>query len=80
MGDIETNSKWGAKYNKLTEAIGRLIDDYSLVRFYPFDIRDEENIADIMLTIDNIIQYGEDADVKTKDFEYNDPEDNDNDG
>lgn len=33
-----------------------------------------------MLTIDNIIQYGEDADVRTRDFEEPDPDDNDEPG
>ena len=40
------------------------IDDYSLVQFLPLDISDEESIADILLYIDNTIQYGEDLDVK----------------
>ncbi|XP_066597796.1 GPN-loop GTPase 3 [Prorops nasuta] len=69
-----SNDPWNARYCKLTEALGRLIEDYSLVRFYPLNIKDEESIADIKLTIDNIIQYGEDADVKTQDFD--EPEDN----
>ncbi|XP_017891293.1 GPN-loop GTPase 3 [Ceratina calcarata] len=60
---------WNEKYKNLTEAIGRLIEDYSLVRFYPLNIKDEESIADIKLTIDNIVQYGEDADVKIRDFD-----------
>ncbi|KAG7208759.1 hypothetical protein KM043_014954 [Ampulex compressa] len=68
LADLEKDS-WNAKYHKLTEAVGRLIEDYSLVRFYPLNIKDEESIADIILTIDNIIQYGEDADVKMKDFD-----------
>ncbi|XP_067015736.1 GPN-loop GTPase 3 [Anabrus simplex] len=79
LGEVEMGSRWHSKYYGMTEAIGRIIDDYSLVKFYPLNIRDEENIADLLLTIDNIIQYGEDADVKTKDFEYPDPEDDDND-
>ncbi|KAL2720915.1 GPN-loop GTPase 3 [Vespula squamosa] len=63
------NDPWNEKYRNLTEAVGRLIEDYSLVRFYPLNIKDEESIADIKLTIDNIIQYGEDADVKIRDFD-----------
>ncbi|KAK9745152.1 Conserved hypothetical ATP binding protein [Popillia japonica] len=44
LGDIELNSsRFNEKHRKLTEAIGRMIEDYSL--------------------------YGEDLDVKTKDFE-----------
>jgi hypothetical protein len=75
LGDMQTGSKWSEKYRHLTEAIGRLIEDYSLVRFYPLNIKDEENIADLLLMIDNMIQYGEEADVKTRDFEYEDRED-----
>lgn len=70
MGDIEaTSSKFNEKHRKLTEAIGKLIEDYSLVRFIPLNLKDEENISDVLITIDNILQYGEDLDVKTKDFE-----------
>ena len=40
------------------------IDDYSLVKFMPMDITDDESINDILLTIDNAIQYGEDEEVR----------------
>lgn len=70
-------SKWHEKYAKLTESIGEVIENFSLVRFYPLNIKEEESIDNILLTIDNIIQYGEDADVKVKDFDEPDPEDND---
>lgn len=72
IGSMETNSKWNEKYKKLTEAIGKIIEDYSLVRFHPLNIKNEESIGDVLLTIDNIIQFGEDADVKTYDFDYPD--------
>lgn len=65
---------WNEKYRKLTQTLGRLIEDYSLVRFYPLNIKDEESIADIKLTIDNMIQYGEEEDVKMNDFEEADEE------
>ncbi|XP_014609929.1 PREDICTED: GPN-loop GTPase 3 [Polistes canadensis] len=63
------NDPWNKKYQKLTEAIGKLIEDYSLVRFLPLNIKDDESIADIKLTINNIIQYGEDEDVRIRDFD-----------
>lgn len=70
MGDIEGNSnRFNEKHRKLTEAIGKLIEDYSLVRFTPLNLKDQESISDVLITIDNILQYGEDLDVKTKDFE-----------
>lgn len=71
----QTHSKWYEKHRKLSEAIGRLIEDFSLVRFLPMNIQDEDSVTDVLVTIDNIIQFGEDADVKTKDFEEPDPED-----
>lgn len=76
LGEVTNNSSWGRKYRKLSEAIGSLIEDFSLVRFIPLNIADEESIADLLLTIDNIIQYGEDSDVKMKDQE---PPEDDND-
>lgn len=68
LAEMEEN-QWNIKYKKFTEAIGRLIEDYSLVRFYPLDIKDDESIGDIKITIDNMIQYGEEEDVKMRDFD-----------
>lgn len=74
LGEVFNDSAWGRKHQKLSEAIGNLIEDYSLVRFIPLNIDDEENVADLLLTIDNIIQYGEDADVKVRD-DFDPPDD-----
>ena len=60
---------WSEKYSKLTNALGTVIENYSLVSFYPLNIKNQESIADVKLTIDNIIQYGEEEDVKTRDFD-----------
>ncbi|XP_055608293.1 GPN-loop GTPase 3 [Uranotaenia lowii] len=75
LGEVSSESSWGRKYRKLSETIGLLIEDFSLVRFTPLNINDEENIADLLLMIDNVIQYGEDADVKTRDFDPPEPDD-----
>ena len=32
------------------------------------------SLQDLLITIDNTVQYGEDADVRTRDFEYPDKE------
>lgn len=75
LSDLDAaSSTWNAQYRQLTAAFGQILEDFSLVRFYPLNIKNEESIGDLFLTINNIIQYGEDADVKTKDFEYPDPE------
>ncbi|OXU22904.1 hypothetical protein TSAR_012845 [Trichomalopsis sarcophagae] len=62
------------EYQTLTHAIARVIEDYSLVRFLPLNIKDEESIADVKLTVDNIIQYGEEEDVRMRDFDEPDPD------
>ena len=70
------DSSWGRRYRRLSEAIGMLIEDFSLVRFLPLNINKEESISDLLSIIDNILQYGEDSDVKVKDFDP--PEDDEN--
>lgn len=57
------------KYQALTESLSKVLDDYSLVKYFPLDITDEENVADLFLMIDNTIQFGEDQDVKVRDFD-----------
>lgn len=74
--DVDTNAlldeteddPWYEKYRKLTNSIVELIENYSMVKFYPLNIQDEESISDIMMLINNIIQFGEDAEVKMKDY------------
>lgn len=77
LGELDNESAWGRKHKRLSEAIGTLIEDFSLVRFTPLNLKDEESVNDLLLTIDNIIQYGEDGDVRTYEFEEPDPEDAD---
>lgn len=71
---VEDDRQFDKKYGRLSEAIAKVIEDYSLVKFMPLNIKVEESIADLLLMIDNAIQYGEDLDVKTHDFETNDDE------
>ena len=66
---------FNVKYQALTESLGKVLDDYSLVKYFPLDITNEENIADLFLMIDNTIQFGEDADVKIVDHEPPDVDD-----
>jgi len=68
-GLASQGGRWGEKHAKLSAALGRLLDDYSLVKFFPLDITSEENVVDLLTVVDNTIQYGEDADVRTHDFE-----------
>ncbi|CEF64822.1 GPN-loop GTPase 3 [Strongyloides ratti] len=66
-------TKWDLKYKKLTEAIAGVLDDYSLVRFQPLNIKDEESIDDLLLVINNNIQYDENLEVKDRYPEDDDP-------
>lgn len=66
------------RYRNLTEALGKLIEDYSLVQFLPLNIKNEDSISNIKLTIDNVIQFTEDAEVKVKDFDEPSPDNDDN--
>lgn len=75
LADTIDESAWGRKYKKLSEAIGRVVEDFSLVKFFPLNIQNPENVNDILMMIDNAIQFGEDGDVRTTDFDY--PEDED---
>ncbi|XP_040842950.1 GPN-loop GTPase 3 isoform X1 [Ochotona curzoniae] len=52
------------KFKKLTNAICGLIDDYSMVRFLPYDQSDEESMNIVLQHIDFAIQYGEDLEFK----------------
>ncbi|KAH8489744.1 hypothetical protein Peur_058816 [Populus x canadensis] len=68
----ELNQRMAPQFFKLNKALIDLVDQYSMVSFVPLDLRKESSIQYILSQIDNCIQYGEDADVKVKDF---DPED-----
>ncbi|KAK3084870.1 hypothetical protein FSP39_020517 [Pinctada imbricata] len=58
------DSKFNHKFKKLNSAMATMIDDYSLVKFLPLDISDEDSINDVLLQIDNAIQYGEDLEPR----------------
>lgn len=80
LNDDNESVIYRKKFHKLNKAIARVIDDYSLVKFQPLDVSDEDSINDILLVIDNILQYGEDKDVKEpKEIEEKDePNQNEN--
>jgi len=69
----------GPRFRQLNRAVVQLLDEFSLVAFTPLDIKDEESITEVLYHIDSAIQFGEDADVKTRDFEEQVPEDQDQD-
>ncbi|XP_008506621.1 GPN-loop GTPase 3 [Equus przewalskii] len=62
--DDSTSDLRSKKFKKLTKAICGLIDDYSMVRFLPYDQSDEESMNIVLQHIDFAIQYGEDLEFK----------------
>ncbi|XP_035523703.1 GPN-loop GTPase 3 isoform X1 [Morone saxatilis] len=64
MMEDNSNTISSTKFKNLTKAICDLIDDYSMVRFLPFDCTDEEGINIVLQHIDFSIQYGEDLEFK----------------
>lgn len=61
---------------RLTDAICQLLDDYSMVSFCPLNIMDEDSVEHVLATVDHVLQYGEDLEVRGADG-YGDEADND---
>lgn len=76
LSDARSDTNWGKKYRYLTKRIGQMIEDYSLVQFVPLNIKDEDSIASLLITINTMIQYGEDQDVRMVDFDDQGSDDN----
>ncbi|XP_020176778.1 GPN-loop GTPase 3 [Aegilops tauschii subsp. strangulata] len=64
----QLNRQMAPRFHKLNKALAELVDDYNMVNFIPLDLRKESSIQYVLSNIDNCIQYGEDADVKVRDF------------
>ena len=81
---IEDKSPHGAKYTHLANQLFQVIEDFSLVTFYPLDRSDESSVEHVVavgklkfyslalliltrFSVDMMIQYGEDQDVKARD-------------
>lgn len=65
------SSRLPSKFSHLTSAISSLIDQYSMVNFFPLDITQEESMALVMQHVDRAIGYGEDLEPKEpKDKEH----------
>eukprot|EP00531_Pseudo-nitzschia_arenysensis_P002367 CAMPEP_0116134328 /NCGR_PEP_ID=MMETSP0329-20121206/10586_1 /TAXON_ID=697910 /ORGANISM="Pseudo-nitzschia arenysensis, Strain B593" /LENGTH=301 /DNA_ID=CAMNT_0003629029 /DNA_START=104 /DNA_END=1009 /DNA_ORIENTATION=- len=52
---------------RLTDSIGQLLDDYSMISFVPLNIRNEDSIDALLAVVDASIQYGEDLEVREYD-------------
>ena len=54
----------GEKFVRLNESIANLLDEYSMVSFFPLDYSVEDSLQDLMAYVDNSIQYGEDEEIR----------------
>ena len=52
------------RFKQLTNALAHVVDDFSLVRFLPLNIADEDSIEEVFYSVNSAIQYGEDHDVR----------------
>lgn len=59
------NAETHPRFHKLNEALGSMMEDYSMINFVPLNPTSEDSINQVLQQIDNAIQYGEDEDVKT---------------
>ena len=57
------------RQKRLTTALFKVIEDYSLIQFFPLDRTDEDCLLDVTRQIDASLQYGEDLEVKPRDYE-----------
>lgn len=47
------------KFFKLNQALVGVIDGFSMVNYHTLDITDEESVSDVLMQIDNMVQYDE---------------------
>jgi hypothetical protein len=68
---VEELQTWtGPGYRRLNLAIGKLLDEWSLLSFSLLDYSNEDGLQDVLSVIDNSIQFGEDADVQIRDLGF----------
>ena len=70
MWDAETyqhDEKKRDKRYKLTQAICELLDDFTMVSFLPLNLKEEDSIDHVLMTVDHAIQYDENREVYIND-------------
>lgn len=60
----DLNDSLPVKFHKLNNAIADVIDDFGLVSFQALNINEENSMNDVLVIIDNAIQYGENLEPK----------------
>ncbi len=57
------------QFNTLNISICKLLEEYSLVNFLPLDVTDEDSLESVLMQVNSTIQFGEDLEPRTQDFE-----------
>lgn len=57
------------RFRALNAAVAQLLDEFSLVSFLTLDISDDDSIGEVLAHIDMATQFGEDAEVKVREFD-----------
>ena len=71
---IERGEKNKKHEDRLKNMLFRVIEDYSMVKFHALDRTDEDSLAEITHSLDMALQFGEEEEVNTKEFEQPDQE------
>eukprot|EP01006_Ploeotia_vitrea_P023944 TRINITY_DN56630_c0_g1_i1.p1 TRINITY_DN56630_c0_g1~~TRINITY_DN56630_c0_g1_i1.p1 ORF type:complete len:204 (+),score=91.00 TRINITY_DN56630_c0_g1_i1:263-874(+) len=61
----ELNAKTDKRFRGLNEAMGMLIEEYSMVSFIPLDASNPDTLEVVLQHVDHAIQYGEDMEPKS---------------
>eukprot|EP00163_Fabomonas_tropica_P001893 TRINITY_DN11399_c0_g1_i2.p1 TRINITY_DN11399_c0_g1~~TRINITY_DN11399_c0_g1_i2.p1 ORF type:complete len:199 (+),score=18.01 TRINITY_DN11399_c0_g1_i2:40-636(+) len=64
VSELSSGRPGGDKFERLNEAVASVLDDYSMVSFIPLDPTSPDSIQELMVQIDNAIQFGEDEEVR----------------
>ncbi|CAI4221073.1 unnamed protein product [Auanema sp. JU1783] len=64
--DLDSTHSWNERHRNLTRAIAQVLEDYSIVKFVPLNVDDDESVEQLLLVIDTTIQYGEDLEVRDR--------------
>lgn len=74
--ELGQDSKNSDKFVSLNAAMANMLDQFSMVSFVPLDLKEEESLADLLLMVDNALQYDDEVD---KNLNYPDEKDEDED-
>jgi GPN-loop GTPase len=63
------NERTHPRMKSLNASVARLLDDFGMVAFTPLDPTDEESVEACLYQVDQALQFGEDQEVRTRDFD-----------